>query len=127
MNNYFTFPIILISFLLITLISGRAIYYDELNDDDNTKPTSSDEEDYKSKLLNIVNDDDNDINDNDISFDSNEEKKFHQRQIVTRSEESNTVSPHTREAIMDLLQKAFDQGWRPNLKHYIPATRFGRH
>ncbi|CAF0801393.1 unnamed protein product [Rotaria sp. Silwood1] len=127
MNNYFTFPIILISFLLITLISGRAIYYDELNDDDNTKPTSSDEEDYKSKLLNIVNDDDNDINDNDISFDSSEEKKFHQRQIVTRSEESNTVSPHTREAIMDLLQKAFDQGWRPNLKHYIPATRFGRH
>jgi hypothetical protein len=37
------------------------------------------------------------------------------------------MSPHTRQAIMDILQKAIDQGWRPSLKHYIPGTRFGRH
>ncbi|CAF2312190.1 unnamed protein product [Rotaria sp. Silwood2] len=112
----------------MTLISGRALYYDELNEDTNTKLTSSEEEDFKSQLSNILNDNDDDIDDNnDLSFDSYEEKKFHQRQISSDSQDSNTVSPHTREAIMDILQKAFDQGWRPNLKHYIPATRFGRH
>ena len=63
----------------------------------------------------------------DRTYDSYEEREFYQRALSSSSHASRTISPHTRQAIIDLLQKALDQGWRPNLKHYIPATRFGRH
>lgn len=33
----------------------------------------------------------------------------------------------SRQQIIDLLRKAYNQGWKPNLKHYISGTRFGRH
>lgn len=65
--------------------------------------------------------------DNDGSYDSYEERQFYQRGLFTSSHPSRTISPHTRQAIIDILQKAIDQGWRPGLKHHIPATRFGRH
>jgi hypothetical protein len=68
-----------------------------------------------------------DIDDSNESYDSYEEKQFHQRGLFSSSHASHTISAHTRQAIIDILQKAFDQGWRPHLKHYIPATRFGRH
>lgn len=85
----------------------------------------------KSELAKLINDDDNG-NDDDADYgngsvDSQEEKEFHGRSVLTSSKASNTLSPDTRQAILDILQKALDQGWRPNLKHYIPATRFGRH
>ncbi|CAF1092397.1 unnamed protein product [Rotaria sordida] len=129
MNRYFTFQMIFIFFPLIILISGRALYYDELNDDTNTRLTLNEDEDFQSQLPNMLNenDNDNDIDDGNLSFDSYEEKKYHDQQRFTRSGESNTISPHTREAIMDILEKAFNQRWRPNLKHYNPSTRFGRH
>ncbi len=78
-----------------------------------------------SDLINAENDDDS-VRD-DRSFDSYEEKKFHERPIFSTSPSSQIISGHTREAIIDILQKAFDQNWKPKLKHYIPATRFGRH
>ncbi len=88
-------------------------------------------QDLKLNLSDLINDE-NDENDDDSvrdnqSFDSYEENEFHERSIFSTSRPSHTISAHTRQAIIDILQKAFDQGWRPNLKHYIPATRFGRH
>ncbi len=83
-------------------------------------------QDFDSKLSNMVNVG-KDIDDSNESYDSYEEKQFHQRGLFSSSHASHTISAHTRQAIIDILQKAFDQGWRPHLKHYIPATRFGRH
>lgn len=61
------------------------------------------------------------------SVDSYEERLFHERSLHSSSRAPRTISAQTRQALIDIIQKAYDQGWRPNLKHYIPATRFGRH
>lgn len=37
MNRYLSFQILFFLSVIIILISGRALYYDELNDDSNTK------------------------------------------------------------------------------------------
>ena len=34
---------------------------------------------------------------------------------------------HSRQQIAEILRQAYGQGWRPPIKHYMPATRFGRH
>jgi hypothetical protein len=44
MNHYYIFRIFLILSLLITLISGRAVYYEQLDDDDNIKSFSNEDE-----------------------------------------------------------------------------------
>jgi hypothetical protein len=80
-------------------------------------------QDLDTKLAKWVNNDD----DSNQSYDSYEERKFHQRGLFSTSRASHTISTHTRQAIIAILQKAYEQGWRPSLKHYIPATRFGRH
>jgi hypothetical protein len=134
----------------MTLIFGRTLDYDELNEDDiNTQSFPNEDEgkmkqlslfvsnyifacflldrkDLKAELLDVLNDYDDDDNDNP-SFDSYEEKKFHQRSLFDASRPIHTLSVHSRQAIIDILQKALDRGWRPHLKHHIPATRFGRH
>ncbi|CAF0939515.1 unnamed protein product [Rotaria sordida] len=51
---------------------------------------------------------------------SNEEKEEQHRSILRNSSQN-------RQQLIDLLRNAYNQGWKPNLKHYIPATRFGRH
>ena len=144
MNHYCIYQILLVLFLLITLITGRALYYDQLDEDDKTKLSSNEDngkilnekfnqsillssileiEDLDTKLSKWV----NYQNDDSQSYDSYEERKFHQRGLFSSSRASHTISTHTRQAIIDILQKAYDNGWRPSLKHYIPATRFGRH
>ncbi len=55
-------------------------------------------------------------------FPDNTKREFHQRSAFPSSNTSQT-----RQQIIDLLRKAYNQGWKPNLKHYIPGTRFGRH
>jgi hypothetical protein len=146
MNHYYVLQTCLIFLLVITLISGRALYYDQLDEEDNMKLYSIGEEgtirkqnfyllimftiyierqDPEPEVLRAIND--NDFDDHISSFDSYEEKQFHQRSIFTATGRSHAISAQTRQALIDILQKAFDQGWRPNLKHYIPATRFGRH
>ena len=145
MNHRYLFQLLLILSLLITFLSGRALYYDELDEEDRTKSSSSDEEGKQNEKLNKQNDFrsflkktdadsrlsnlDHDFSNfvDDRSYDSYEERQFYQRALMSSSHASHTISPHTRQAIIDILQKALDQGWRPNLKHYIPATRFGRH
>lgn len=69
------------------------------------------------------------INDNskEDSADSFEERLFHERSSDSSSRPPRMISAQTRQALIDIIQKAYDQGWRPSLKHYIPATRFGRH
>jgi hypothetical protein len=57
--------------------------------------------------------------DNDVS---NEEKEVQERSAL-----NSPRSPQSRQQLLDMLRKAYNQGWKPNLKHYIPATRFGRH
>jgi hypothetical protein len=47
---------------------------------------------------------------------------FQQRSIFDTAGTSQT-----REQLIDILRQAYNQGWKPNLKHYVPATRFGRH
>ncbi len=57
--------------------------------------------------------------DDDITY---QEREFHRRSIFPTSSASLT-----RQQLFDLLRKTYHQGWKPNLKHYMPATRFGRH
>lgn len=57
--------------------------------------------------------------DDDVSY---EEKEFNQRAILNTSNSSQS-----RQQLIDMLRQAYNQGWKPNLKHYMPSTRFGRH
>ena len=129
--------IFIICLLFITPISSRALYYDQLNEYDNFKPSSIEDEGKRIKskcfacdLNRLFLDLQNlqpkvsKLTDDDLSYDSYEERQFHQRALFSTT---HAMTTHTRQALIDLLQKAFDQGWRPPLKHYIPATRFGRH
>ena len=152
MNQRNIFQLFLILVLLITFLSGRALYYDELDDQDRDEfSPSSNEDEGKSKQskrnsviefwffffvefsdkpnadMQLSKLNDGFYQTDDRTYDSYEEREFYQRALSSSSHASRTISPHTRQAIIDLLQKALDQGWRPNLKHYIPATRFGRH
>ncbi len=68
----------------------------------------------QSNISNSFPDDDDDI--------TYQEREFHRRSIFPTSSTSQT-----RQQLYDLLRKAYHQGWKPNLKHYMPATRFGRH
>lgn len=56
MNSRYLFQLFLILALLITFSSGRALYYDELDEEDRTKSSSSNEEGTLNKQLNIRND-----------------------------------------------------------------------
>ncbi|CAF2042982.1 unnamed protein product [Rotaria magnacalcarata] len=132
MNRYIIFQsLILFSFFLI-FTSGRRLYYDELNDDSITRVSKTDEEDsesFQAALADLLGDDNNDGDDQkeNASFDSYEEKLFHQRSVFPSFRGSTTISPDMRQAIMEMFQKAIDQGWKPNLKYHAPGTRFGRH
>jgi len=112
--------IFLVFFLLTANVVGRAVYYDDLE-----TFSSEEAQDLETRLPNML----FDSNNGDFSYDSYEEKKFHQRVLSSSSKPSHTMSAQTRQVIVDILQEAIDQGWKPNpeLKHYIPATRFGRH
>ena len=81
-------------------------------------------------LAEILNEDyNNDDNNANDEFDSHEERKFHERSLFITQRPVHYISAETRQALLDVLQQAADHGWKwkPNLKHYIPSTRFGRH
>lgn len=61
------------------------------------------------------------------SYSDNEDQSPEEREIHQRSIFPTSSVTHSRKELIDLLRKAYNQGWKPNLKHYIPATRFGRH
>ncbi|CAF3262295.1 unnamed protein product [Rotaria socialis] len=132
MNRYIiVHSLILFSFFLI-FTSGRPLYYDELNDDSITRVSTTDEEDsenFQAALAALFGDDNNDEDDQkeNASFDSYEEKKFHQRSAFPTFHGSTTISPDMRQAIMEFIQKAIDQRWKADLKYHAPGTRFGRH
>ena len=82
----------------------------------------------KFRLADILYEDYNsDDNNNNDEFDSYEERKFHERSLFSTKRPAHYISAQTRQALIDILQKAVDLGWQPRLKHYIPSTRFGRH
>jgi len=68
----------------------------------------------QTKIYNSFPDDDDDI--------TYQEREFHRRSVFPTSSASQA-----RQEFIDLLRKAHRQGWKPYLKHHIPATRFGRH
>ena len=144
MSHYHLFPICFALALLISVTSGRALSYDQLDEEDGDMLLSSsendgrtgaaafgsldilfsaDKRDLESELSNRLSLKDFD----DASLDSYEERLYHERSIFSSTRPTNAAAGQTRQALIDFLQKAYDQGWRPNLKHYIPATRFGRH
>ena len=51
---------------------------------------------------------------------------FHNNEQSFVDKRSSQRMPLTNNVI-ELLRKAYRQGWKPNLKHYIPGSRFGRH
>ena len=65
--------------------------------------------------------------DDDVSVDSVEERQYHARSISDSNKGISSTTADARLILIDFFQKAIDQGWRPNFKHYYPATRFGRH
>jgi hypothetical protein len=44
MNHYYIYQIFLVLLLLITIISGRALYYDQLDEDDKMELSSNEDE-----------------------------------------------------------------------------------
>ena len=144
MSHYQLFQTCVVLALLISLISGLPLSYDQLDEENGDMLLSSseidgeidavvvgsldmffsvDKLDPESDVANIVNRKDFD----DVSLDSYEERLYHERSISSSTRPTNAAAGQTRQALIHFLQKAYDQGWRPNLKHYIPATRFGRH
>jgi hypothetical protein len=120
MDHYYLLQVLLMFFLILSLTSGRALFYDEYEGKNRNffPPRKSlifllEQANSRSNIF------DSFPNDEDIS---SEEKDFHQRSVFPSSSDSQT-----RQQVMDLLRKAYQQGWKPNLKHHMPATRFGRH
>ncbi|CAF1148659.1 unnamed protein product [Adineta ricciae] len=133
MSYGITFQICILFSLFIALSYSRTIYYDEIIEEGSTKPVPMEEDaninkNSKFRLADILYEDYNsdDNNDND-EFDSYEERKFHDRSLFSTQRPNHYISAQTRQALIDILQKAVDLGWKPKLKHYIPSTRFGRH
>ncbi|CAF1184142.1 unnamed protein product [Adineta steineri] len=60
--------------------------------------------------------------DNTDDASSYEERQSQQRSILDTSHSSVT-----KQQLMDILRKLYNQGWKPPNKNYIPGTRFGRH
>jgi hypothetical protein len=59
------------------------------------------------------------------TFDSKSEESVEKRgadQLALLNQSSNN-----RQQLIELLRQAYNRGWKPSLKHYMPATRFGRH
>lgn len=144
-NSYHILLIHLILTLLVTGISSRAVNYDrsdeEVNNNDliidesagetqqrtlsfNPSIRSAGSEDDNSRFVNELYGSNNDA---DVDVDSYEERQFHERSLFTTLRPPQFVSARTREELIDLLQKAVNQGWRPSLKHYNHSNRFGRH
>lgn len=101
-------PILLIFLLSIsTIIAGRFSISDDIN-------SSSEEFEGKTLLF----------EENIVFFSSSDldrDNFFNKRGIFPSSSASQS-----REQLLNLLRKAYHDGWKPNIKHYIPATRFGR-
>ncbi|UJR23059.1 hypothetical protein I4U23_026084 [Adineta vaga] len=108
MNHCYLLQLFLISTLFISLSLTRTIPSKKLESDEYEKQLDSESE----------------ISDINYSSDrqSDEEPEVYQRSILSTSRASAT-----RQQIIDILRQAYSQGWKPNLKHYIPGTRFGRH
>ena len=126
MNPRYLIQIFLIFLLTFSLTSGQALSYDELNSDDYEGKnqifyyvsSSSiffllERQDSQSKISNTI------ASNTDVY---DEVRELHRRSLLSTSRASQT-----RQEIIDILRKAYNQGWKPNLKHYIPGTRFGRH
>jgi hypothetical protein len=145
MNFYYVLQICLSFLLLITITAGRVLRYDESDEENNSdlvlieaeskgkRKRSSSPLSKRSSFF-LANDDDNakpadaayESSDNS-DIDTYEERKFHERSIFSTLRPPHFISARTREALIDFLQKAVEKKWRPNLKHYNPSTRFGRH
>lgn len=54
---------------------------------------------------------------------------FQERLVQHRSSPiwKKSQTSHSRQQIVEILRQAYGQGWKPQIKHYMPATRFGRH
>ncbi|CAF0964947.1 unnamed protein product [Adineta steineri] len=110
---------------MVSSTLARALSYDELDNDDNTKLSSS-EENNPQTIFNTLFGNGNDQDDNSSGYDSFEERKFHERTIVKPSQVSHTMSSETRQAMIDIIEKALAEGWRPSNNHHNSATRFER-
>ncbi|CAF1429652.1 unnamed protein product [Adineta steineri] len=121
------FYVLLVLLLLITATLGRALRSDELIEDDDTKLSSSEEKNSQTKFLNALYGNGNAQDDDSSAYDSLEERKFHARSLVKPSRLSHTLSAKTRQALIDILEKALAEGWRPSNSHHNSATRFGAH
>ncbi|UJR25843.1 hypothetical protein I4U23_007193 [Adineta vaga] len=131
MAYYIIIQIFIGVILVFTCTSGRSVYYKELSNIDNAKSISSEDDsnadDSNLILTEILSDEYNNNKAEDDKYDSYEERKFHERSLFSTSRPAHSLSAQTRQALMDILQKAVDRGWTPALKHYVPSTRFGRH
>jgi hypothetical protein len=45
----------------------------------------------------------------------------------TSHRRSLLITSRSRQQMADILRQAYDQGWRPQIKNYMHATRFGRY
>ncbi|CAF4162279.1 unnamed protein product [Adineta steineri] len=106
----------------MSITFGRPSYYDELVEDDDTKLSSS-EANNSQTIFNTLFDDGNDQDDVSSGYDSFEERKFHERSSSSPSPLSHTMSPQTKQTLIDILEKALAEGWRPSNSHYNSATR----
>ncbi|CAF3611031.1 unnamed protein product [Adineta steineri] len=96
-------------------VDKHGIEVDGTRQDDDHMPQC--EQQQKVSQLDIT-----DTIDNTDDASSYEERQFQQRSILDTSHSSVT-----KQQLMDILRKLYNQGWKPPNKNYIPGTRFGRH
>ncbi|CAF1474996.1 unnamed protein product [Adineta steineri] len=114
--------VLVMIFLSMSITFGRALYYDELTEDDSTK-LSSTEEDSLQTIFNKLYGNDNDQDHYSSEYNSFEERKFHERTILKPSQVSHTMSPETRQAMIEIIVKARAEGWQPRNNLYVSRTR----
>ncbi|CAF1474982.1 unnamed protein product [Adineta steineri] len=106
----------------MSITFGRALYYDELTEDDSTKLSSTEEDSFQT-IFNKLYGNDNDQDHDSSEYNSFEERKFHERTILKPSQLSNTMSPETRQAMIEIIVKARAEGWQPSNNLYVSRTR----
>ncbi|CAF3311354.1 unnamed protein product [Rotaria socialis] len=106
MGHSFLLQFFLIVLLILAYVHSRESSYDGFD--------SNDYEEQQNSLAQMS--DTDDPNDEE----SDERNVSQQRSIISHGSQN-------RHQLIALLRKAYSQGWKPNLIHYVPATRFGRH
>ena len=131
MNHSCLVQTFLILSLLLSLTSEHALFHDELDFSDDTDsysdayPSKNNYTSYYSSNITFPLENEDSLVKISDMYKTYNDMPVNKRQVLQRSI-LNQLRSYENQRLLDLLRKAYNQGWKPHLKHYLPATRFGR-